>query len=132
MLLKTVESGLFSSKTEKLTLPSKLTIEHIIPQSWSNTWPLPTPASPEAEDSRKAHIHRLGNLTLVTSSLNPALGNDPWKSKREELAKHSALRLNAHLVSEYPRTFDESTIDERSSFMAALLIQEWPGPLASE
>ncbi|MHA7176152.1 DUF262 domain-containing protein [Arthrobacter sp. Sr24] len=132
MLLKTVESGLFSAKTEKLTLPSKLTIEHIIPQSWKNTWPLPTSASPEAEDSRKTHLHRLGNLTLVTSSLNPALGNDPWESKRKELAKHSALRLNAHLVSEYPSAFDESTIDERSTFMASLLLKEWPGPHASE
>lgn len=132
MLLKAVEAGLFSAKTEKLTLPPKLSIEHIIPQTWKNTWPLPTPASPEAEDSRKNHLHRIGNLTLVTSSLNPALGNDPWESKRKELSKHSALRLNAHLVSEYPSVFDESTIDERSSSMVELLIKEWPGPHMSE
>lgn len=132
MLLKAVEAGLFSSKTEKLTLPSRLSIEHIIPQTWKNTWPLSTPASPEAEDNRKNHLHRIGNLTLVTSSLNPALGNDPWESKRKELSKHSALRLNAHLVSDHPSVFDESTIDERSSSMAELLIKEWPGPHISE
>lgn len=132
MLLKAVEARLFSSKTEKLTLPSRLSIEHIIPQTWKNTWPLPTPVSPEAEDRRKNHLHRIGNLTLVTSSLNPALGNDPWESKRKELSKHSALRLNAHLVSEHPSGFDESTIDERSSSMAELLIKEWPGPHMSE
>ena len=128
MLLMAVEARLFSSKTEKLMLPAKLSIEHIIPQTWKNTWPLPTPTTPEAEDSRKDHLHRIGNLTLVTSSLNPSLGNDPWESKRKELSKHSALRLNAHLVSDYPSVFDESTIDERSASMAELLIKEWPGP----
>ncbi|MFL4473772.1 DUF262 domain-containing protein [Paeniglutamicibacter sp. MACA_103] len=132
MLLKAVEAGLFSSKTEKLVLPSRLSIEHIIPQTWMKTWPLPSPSSAEAEDSRKTHLHRIGNLTLVTSNLNPALGNDPWEFKRKELAKHSALRLNAHLVSDHPLVFDESTIDERSSSMADLIISEWPGPQASE
>ncbi|MGP9783851.1 HNH endonuclease family protein, partial [Glutamicibacter sp. AOP12-B1-11] len=128
MLLKAVESRLFSSKTEKLTLPSKLSIEHVIPQSWKNTWPLPAPATPEDEENRKNHIHRIGNLTLVTANLNPALGNDPWESKRKELSKHSALRLNALLVNDYQFVFDESSIDVRSSTMVDLLIEEWPAP----
>jgi hypothetical protein len=75
-----------------------------------------------------AHVHRLGNLSLVTGSLNPAIGNDPWAEKRKEIARFSKLRLNAELLADYPATFDEESIDERSAKPVEKLIEEWPGP----
>jgi len=46
--------------------------------------------------------------------------------------QHSALRLNARLVHDYPDIFDENTIDKRGAELADLLIAEWPGPHADE
>ena len=128
LLLMAAEARLHTPKTEKVPLPAKLTIEHVIPQTWKDTWPLEDPDDESALARRVAGIHRLGNLTLVTSSLNPALSNDPWAEKRGELAQHSALRLNARLVHDHPDTFDEDMIDARGHALTDLLIAEWPGP----
>lgn len=130
MLLEAAEARLHTPKTEKVPLPTKLSIEHVIPQTWEVTWPLDDQSDEEALARRTAAVHRLGNLTLVTASLNPALSNDPWAEKRGELAQHSALRLNARLVHDHPDHFDEDSIDERGEALADLLIAEWPGPEA--
>lgn len=128
MLLEAAEARLLTSKTEKVPITPKLTIEHVIPQTWEETWQLPSDASAEREQRRRDTLHRLGNLTLVTSSLNPALGNDPWAQKREALAEHSALRLNTRLILDHPKVFDEDCADRRGAQLAELLIAEWPGP----
>lgn len=80
----------------------------------------PQPAKP-AEDA----------ITIL-AGLNLALSNDPWAEKRGELAQHSALRLNARLVHDYPESFNEDTIDKRGGELASLLIDEWPGPGADD
>jgi hypothetical protein len=132
VLLEAAEARLHTPKTEKVPLPAKLSIEHVIPQTWKDTWPLEDPDDDDALARRDDCIHRLGNLTLVTSSLNPSLSNDPWAEKRGELAQHSALRLNAGLVYDHPDTFDEEMIDNRGHALADLLIAEWPGPDAHD
>jgi hypothetical protein len=132
LLLEAVEARMHTPKTETISVPEKLTIEHVIPQTWEETWPLPSPHTSELLARRTAAIHRLGNLTLATSSLNPAMSNDPWAEKRTELALHSALRLNANLIHEHPTTFDEDCIDQRGTALADLIIAEWPGPDAAE
>lgn len=128
LLLEAAEARLHTPKTESMSLAPRLTIEHVIPQKWPRSWPLDDPDDADAVDRRNNSLHRLGNLTLVTKSLNPALSNDPWASKRSELARHSALRLNAQLVHDHLDKFDENAIDERSEQLADLLIAEWPGP----
>jgi hypothetical protein len=128
LLLEAAEARLHTAKTEAVQVPTKLSIEHVIPQNWAATWPLEDGTDEESLARRTGAIHRLGNLTLVTSSLNPALSNDPWAEKRGELSQHSALRLNARLVHDHPDGFDEDAIDARSQALADLLIAEWPGP----
>jgi len=132
LLLEAAEIGLHTPKTENFQLPSNLSIEHLIPQTWAENWPLESPADDRALNRRQEAIHRLGNLTLVTKSLNPALSNAPWADKRAALAEHSALRMNARLVHDYPNRFDEGCVDARGATLADLLIGEWPGPSAVE
>ena len=115
-------------------MPTGLTIEHVIPQSWEEHWPLPDAGGEEsnaqAHRTRRERIHRLGNLSLVTGSLNPALGKDPWAAKKAQLLQFSTLQLNADLITNpnYATTFDDSSIDERGERLAGLLVHEWPGP----
>ena len=78
---------------------SKLQIEHVMPQKWQDHWPLPADIS---ADAREISLHGIGNLTLLSGTLNPALSNAPWESetgvaKRSGLAEHSKLELNLKL-----------------------------------
>jgi hypothetical protein len=64
------------AKTETIALPAGLTIEHAMPQSWEEQWPLPQGDDADMlRERRSAHVHCLGNLTLVTQPLNSSLSN---------------------------------------------------------
>jgi hypothetical protein len=120
-----------SAKHEALERPPGLQIEHIVPQSWKKNWPLlhdpgQTPESLEGE--REIAVNRLGNLTLVTERLNPALSNAGWETKRTGLAKHSLLAMNQLLVDENASEFDERSIARRSDQLARHILAIWPGP----
>jgi hypothetical protein len=108
---------------------SRLTIEHVLPQQWQKTWPLP----PEGDANRRdAALQGIGNLTLVSGKLNPSLSNAPWladghgKSKRQGLDAYSRLFLNRRLLDAFPDRWDEETIEARAKdlFQAARTI--WP------
>jgi hypothetical protein len=73
----------------------------------------------------------LGNLTLVTQRLNPALSNAAWGTKRPGLAQHSLLAMNQSLVEDYPSEFDDKSIDGRSEALAKHILALWPGPTAA-
>jgi hypothetical protein len=72
----------------------------------------------------------IGNLTLVTKKLNPAMSNGPWPDKLEALNQHSVLMLNRHLVQQNPELWDEAAIRERTAFLASYIKRIWPGPEA--
>jgi hypothetical protein len=132
MLLRAVEESLYSSKVEAVSVPKELTVEHVMPQSWADTWPLAAKLTPEerveAEAVRNAKLHLIGNLTLVTQPLNAALSNAAWPAKQKELIQNSKLLLNGRLIDEYPDVFDEAAIDARCAFLADRIISIWPGP----
>lgn len=111
---------------------SKLTIEHILPQSWDAHWPLPAHV---ARYERDVLLHGIGNLTLVSGSLNPSLSNAPWcemgsscASKREALSEHSKLELNARLVRNHPQIWDEGAMKERAAALFEIARCIWPPP----
>ena len=89
--------------------PGFLSIEHVLPQTWTTHWPLPDgrtvpanriPADEEiavAMRHRDAQQHRLGNLTLVTTPLNSSMRNQGFDAKRERLGK-SLMALNTGIA----------------------------------
>jgi hypothetical protein len=135
MLLEACELNVRDpAKTEAIALPAGLSIEHALPQSWEDNWPLPAGDDIEAlREDREAHVNRLGNLTLVTQPLNSSLSNAAWlktgtskHSKRDELAKRSVLLINQHLCQHDEWT--EPLIDERGRRLAEHILRTWPGP----
>lgn len=124
------------AKTEAIALPAGLSIEHALPQSWEEHWPLPEGRDAEQlRLNREAHINRLGNLTLVTQPLNSSLSNASWlsspaslNSKRDELAKRSVLLINQHLCQR--NDWNEQLIDGRSAELTERIVRIWPGPAA--
>lgn len=113
MILKALEAELHTKKTERLKYDDDLTIEHLLPEKWEKHWPLKAeenmPEYKEQEEIRENHLHRVGNLTLLTKVLNPSISNGPWDKKLPEILKHSALNLNRLL----PKKWDETAIDNK-------------------
>ncbi len=133
LVLEGVERRLRSSgKAEHPTVPTNLTIEHLMPVGWRNEeWPLPEDVDREAATyQRNTLIHSIGNLTLVTQKLNSSMSNDPWACKRDELQEYSVLLLNNELLSQ--PSWVEETIRSRSRRMAKLVSERWPGPASEE
>jgi hypothetical protein len=132
MLLEACEMDVRDqNKTEKVALPADLSIEHALPQQWQDNWPLPDDVNVEqATLARDAHVHRLGNLTLVTQPLNAALSNSSWngqngrQGKRAALAAASVLLINQQLVQH--QEWDEHQIDARGSELTERILRTWP------
>ncbi len=132
-----------TSKMERLTIDSELTIEHLMPQSWLEHWPLPdgSPgldtaalAQADANDPRAVATARrdltlqtFGNLTLITQPLNSSISNSAWKDKRPELMKSSLLPLNQPLQT--IETWDEDAIDRRARELFERAVKLWPPPV---
>ena len=127
MVLRALEMQLRTSMTEDLG-KTPLTREHIMPESWERHWPLPDGINDvnEATEARNKAIKEIGNLTLVTSKLNPSLSNSAWAQKRETLKQHTALRLNWELLNDAPGELDEDAIHARSEQMATMVAETWP------
>jgi hypothetical protein len=125
MLLETVEFKLRTGKSEKIEFKEKLTIEHLMPQHWHKHWPLDSDSKITHED-RDARIHTLGNLTLLTGKLNPALSNGSWAKKRPQIMKHSLLKLN-HELRDYPE-WDEACIRKRGKQLFDVAKTVWARP----
>lgn len=132
MVLGAVEESLYTSKVEALQVPSGLSIEHVLPQTWEEHWPLPADLGVDEREAleafRRSRINLLGNLTLTTLPLNSALSNSAWPVKQKELNKGSKLLLNARLIDEHPDVFDEAAIDARGAWLADRIVEIWPGP----
>lgn len=101
-------------------------IEHILPQKWRDDWAVGTP---EAEQARQDRVHRLGNLTLLTGSLNSKVSNGPWGAKRHELLKHNTIKLTGRLLElTQEQEWNEAVIDRRTSDLIDVLLSVWPTP----
>lgn len=123
LVLEALENLRRSAKTEE-PAPEHLSIEHVLPSGWTKeAWPLP-PADPDG-DARRRMIDTLGNLTLLTSSLNSAQSNGSWAAKREGL-KQSVLRLNREL-DQLP-SWNEAEAEARGKRLATEVLSIWPRP----
>jgi alkylated DNA nucleotide flippase Atl1 len=126
VLLEAIEND-FRSGTNQPQVPRNgYPIEHVLPQTWQDNWPV---EGEVAEADRAAHIHRLGNLTLLTKSLNSKVSNGPWSTKRDGLANHDTLLLNSRLLKSVGQDdWDERRIDARTDLMITVLLHTWPVP----
>ena len=134
LLLSAIEDELRAQErfTESLSIDyDGLTIEHVLPQSWHQHWPIAGEGAELAlaEQRRQAQVNKLGNLTLINGSFNSAQSNRPWPDKRAELARFSSLRLNNELVhSEEWADWDEQAIEKRGRLLARRACRVWHRP----
>lgn len=126
MMLEAVEDH-YRAETRQPQIERKgYPIEHLLPRTWQDTWAVETP---EQAEERQARVHRLGNLTLLTSSLNSKVSNGAWASKRAALLDHNTITLTGRVIKRTEQhPWDEDLIDERTSELIEALFKVWPVP----
>ena len=131
LILEGIEAELRTNWAETQAVPSNLTIEHVMPQSWRqnlNSWPLPASIVDEVRSAgaRDRLVHSIGNLALVTGRLNASLSNGSWQQKQARLSRFTTLYLNKDLLDEAPEVWDEAAIAERARRLLHAAIKVWP------
>ena len=129
-------------------LPDGLSVEHVMPDSWEEHWPLKNGIEPTSDDYLRAIFeveeddsvvgqivrrerlkHSVGNLSIVTRSFNSKLSNKGFEVKKTEFADQSILMLNKDIARE--TKWDEQKIEKRSKRISSLAIEIWPIPVVS-
>lgn len=137
-VLEAIDQAQCIKKSEVLPLPPSLTIEHIMPVKWQENWIIPEAINSDPENrltfiqQRNQALHSLGNLTLITSSLNPSLSNAAWSKKRPELVRFSKLNLNRYFHLPVagdadPLTdWNENAVLQRGEILFSSASEIWP------
>lgn len=131
MVLLALDRAIETGKSESVVHEGNLTIEHLMPQSWTEFWPLLGDTTDEVavqkqKDLRGSLLHTIGNLTLLTDKLNPAVSNSGWSEKCPEILKHSKLNLNRYFQDR--TAWNEVEILKRSKGLFAIARTVWPHP----
>jgi hypothetical protein len=135
-ILEAIERTKRSALNEDIEIKSALSIEHIMPQKWRSAWPIPgfeavnsaefDPELATLAAARDAAVNKLGNLTLLTHSLNTTVSNGPFSEKMPAVRAHSSLAINRELNG-FDK-WDESAINERGVSLFKTARKNWVAP----
>jgi hypothetical protein len=130
MILTAIDLQLTSAKQEKLHIESKLTLEHVLPQEWTEeNYPLPKGDVVQVTERRENLIHTFGNLTLLTKELNSSVKNAKFSIKRPAIAEQSALRMNVYFQKlKDPNLWNEDLILLRGKELFEVARKIWVYP----
>ena len=131
MILEALDLAMESEKSEKIYIQASLSIEHLLPQSWHEYWPLNITDPEEkkrASERRDSILHTIGNLTLLTQKLNSSVSKGPWETKKPAIVAQSKLNMNRrfHDIPDW----NEDRIQTRSQQLLDLAKSVWPRPSA--
>ena len=128
-ILYLIESKIRNEKDSTALLGiNKYSLEHLMPKKWRNNWD--KLSSKESEINRDRKLLTLGNLTIITQSLNSSIRDSKWedklkgKNKKGGLTEYSGGLKTISQFLEYPE-WDEKTIEERALFLYEKAKQIW-------
>lgn len=118
----------------KLYSFERYTLEHIMPKSWKDNWPM---YKDYTEDERENAISSIGNLAMLPSKLNTSISNASWMDKKNGKGKNLGLSKCAagieSLVDVIVKPmWNEDTIFERTNWIAKKVNEIWPSYLPDE
>ena len=135
-LFEAIERAKRTALSENIEIKSDLTVEHIMPQQWRPYWPVPgfghvqegelDPDKMARDIERQECIDELGNLTLLTHSLNSKISNGAFEVKMPAVRAHASLALNREL-NDYDH-WNEQTIRQRGAALFEVARKLWQGP----
>lgn len=123
-----------------------LHVEHLMPQSWYEHWPLSDGTHTSVDEARNLAlvseddlagaarfrlIHQrerlkntLGNLTILSKQINVQIKHHAWPRKQQEIRSATQLRMNYDIVGE--PIWNETKIQERGQRLVNFLTALWP------
>ncbi len=107
---------------------SDYSLEHLMPKNWKKNWGILN--SPEEIDKRNTALLTLGNLAIITTSLNATIKDSDWDTKKRGVGNKGGLQdfaagletLNDALDKD---TWDEEEITKRAHFLAQKSLEIW-------
>lgn len=109
-------------------------LEHLMPKKWEEEWPFD--GDEQAKQDRNDILKTLGNLAIITQSLNSSVSNAPWDVKKKGREKQGRTKAQPGLESsaaglrtmEKPlaaEVWDEAAIAERADELAEIANEVW-------
>lgn len=107
---------------------SRYSLEHIMPKKWENNWGKLSGLANITARNRK--LLTLGNLTIITQSLNASIRDANWKVKRKGKGDKEGLNKYAaglETISSYLSldVWDEASIEQRAEDLFLKAKQIW-------
>lgn len=100
---------------------SKLSIEHLMPQTVTAQWLV---ALDTDKETYEENVHRLGNLTLAAVTDNSKMSNNSWEKKKSILMTTSHLKINQNILKKDSWTLKD--IDERTKDLVGHIAKLYP------
>ena len=100
---------------------SRLSIEHLMPQTATQDW---FDALSTDKETYENNIHRLGNLTLAARSDNSKMSNRLWDYKNKILSSTSHLKMNQEILQKRQWTLRD--IEDRTQQLIVEIARLYP------
>lgn len=106
---------------------NQYTLEHMMPKKWRNKWGT---LDDEAATRRDRKLLTLGNLAIITHSLNASIRDADWTTKKQGKGYKDGLALCAAGLATMAdalekKTWDEGDIAERAEWLADKALEVW-------
>lgn len=107
---------------------NKYSLEHVMPKKWENNWDHLENEKDKLIRDRK--LLTLGNLTIITSSLNSSIRDGSWDLKRQGKPGKSGLNQYAAGLDTFSQylnlpLWDEKVISDRANFLYSQAVKIW-------
>lgn len=117
-----------SKQATQLLGINRYSLEHLMPKKWENHWG--RLASKEEKDKRNRKLLTLGNLAIITQSLNASIRDSNWEIKRVGKGnKHGLIHYSSGIetLSEFlnESKWDEDKISQRADFLYEHALDIW-------
>lgn len=106
----------------------KYSLEHLMPQKWSNHWEIPQ--TPDEIEAIERAIYNIGNLTIIPNKLNSAIKDADWYTKKNGKGDKGGLSKYAsgiEILEPYLQNdiWNINTIYQRSKDLYQLIVKFW-------
>lgn len=106
---------------------NQYTLEHMIPKKWRNKWGT---LDDEAATRRDRKLLTLGNLAIITHSLNASIRDADWTTKKQGKGYKDGLALCAAGLATMAgalekESWDEDGIADRAEWLADKALKVW-------
>lgn len=106
---------------------NQYTLEHMMPKKWRNKWGA---LDDEAATRRDRKLLTLGNLAIITHSLNASIRDADWSTKKQGKGHKDGLALCAAGLATMAdalekKSWDEGDIAQRAEWLADKALEVW-------